>query len=236
MAFNIRKPLHILCFILLLFSFYLLFIDPILSFAGVFSFTNFIGITNFVFMGLLITVLFVIIPFLWYYLVDSYSSEKIFESLSLHGKGIDLAFIWGIVAAILMFVITIVFSFILISVVNVDQESLRTVLKTAADLSLISIVIIFVQTIAAEIYFRGFMFEKINSFAGKNIAIVLTAVLYGILHISYGNIYPIILPIFGGLILGYVVAKTKNLYSAMFAQIFFNLIVFITYGVAQTLI
>jgi uncharacterized protein len=236
MAFNIRKPGHILGLILFLFSFYLFFIDPLLGFLKVFSFASVLGINNFIFFGILVILLFFIIPFAWYFLIDGYSFEKMFEKLSLHGEGIDIAFLWGVIAALLMFLTTIVFSFVLIYFMNVNQESLKTVLETAAGLSAISMIIIFIQTIAAEIYFRGFILEKINSFAGKNIAVVITAVLYGVLHLSYGNFYPAVLPIFLGLILGYVVVKTKNLYSAMFAQIFFNLIVFITYGLAQTLI
>lgn len=236
MSFNIRKPGHIIGFILLLFSFYLFFIDPVLAFLKVFSLTSFLGIDNFVLISIFITLLFFIVPFLWYFLVDNYSFEKMFENLGLHGKRIDTAFLWGIIAALLMFLTTVVFSFVLVYFINVNQESLKTVLETAASLSGISMVIIFIQTIAAEIYFRGFILEKINSFAGKNIAVIITAVLYGVLHLTYGDLYPAVLPIFLGMILGYIVVKTRNLYSAMFAQIFFNSIVFITYGLAQILI
>jgi len=70
--------------------------------------------------------------------------------------------------------------------------------------------------------FRGFLFKKIESYGGGFLAIISTAFLFGIAHMSYGKAAPVILVMIMGLVLGYVVYKTKNLYSAIIAHVAFN--------------
>jgi len=227
MEFNIKKPGNIVALVVILISFYVLFFDPILSYLNVFSLTEYLGFTNVSLVVLFTTILLTCTPFIWYFFVDRYSPKEMFYALKLRSEGIDRAFLFGVIAAILMFVITTVIAVVLFFVVDMDQEALAGVTKIAGGLSILSLILIVFQAISAEIYLRGFLLEKIDSFAGKNMAIVVTAVLYGLIHLSYGELYPAILPIFLGIILGYVVMKTKNLYSAITAQIFFNIVVIV---------
>ena len=83
--------------------------------------------------------------------------------------------------------------------------------------------IVGIQPIGEEIYFRGFLFEKIEKFAGGLISIAITSTLFGIAHMSYGKIFPALMPIVMGIVLGFIVYRTKNLYSALIAHVAFNL-------------
>jgi len=82
--------------------------------------------------------------------------------------------------------------------------------------------LIAIQPIGEEIYFRGFLFDKIENYAGGPIAVVISAVLFGIAHLSYGKIIPVLMIFLMGLVLGYIVYKSRNLYSSIIAHIVFN--------------
>ena len=90
------------------------------------------------------------------------------------------------------------------------------------------------QPIGEEIFFRGFLLDKINAMAGRETAIVLTSILFGMAHLTYGNIYPAILTGILGLILAYMVLKTKNLVTAIVAHIFFNVASVTLYIIGQS--
>ena len=112
----------------------------------------------------------------------------------------------------------------------------------AAIFSPISMLIILAfQPIGEEIFFRGFLLNKTaaiirektrlkeNTAAVNSIAILITAIIFGIAHLSYGKLYPVAMTIVLGLILGFVVVKTKNLFSSILAHVLFNLTSFIIY-------
>jgi hypothetical protein len=82
--------------------------------------------------------------------------------------------------------------------------------------------LIAIQPIGEEIYFRGFLYDKIEGYAGWPLAIVITAVLFAIAHMSYGKIIPVIMIFLMGIVLGYIVYKSKSLYSSIIAHIVFN--------------
>jgi membrane protease YdiL (CAAX protease family) len=96
------------------------------------------------------------------------------------------------------------------------------------------IFVIIFQSIGEEIFFRGFLLEKIESKAGINMAILITAVFFGLAHMSYGKIYPTIMPIIMGIILGVIVSKTKNLTAAIVCHMLFNFISFVMYLFVQS--
>jgi hypothetical protein len=156
--------------------------------------------------------------------------------LNLRLEGIDTAVLWGVVTAISLFVIVTVFTSVLIQL-GYEPEELSNIPDLQRYFSLPSLFfLIAIQPVGEEIFFRGFLLEKINTIAGKNMAILGTGLLFGLAHMSYGKIYPIIMPIVMGILLGAIVFKTKNLYSAITAHIMFNLTSFMLYILAQSLI
>lgn len=237
MDFNYRKISHIAAFLAVLFAIFTIIGYPLLSFFGFFSTTTDLDMTEeMMLINSLITVLILIgTPLMWYKLVNKFRLKDSFRTLKLSGKDIDAAFLWGILAAIAMMVIILGFSSIIyaIGIDQTDMSNLPDLLRYLSPISMCFIIV--VQSTGEEIFFRGFLFEKINIFAGETIAIVSTAILFGMAHMAYGKIYPVLMPMLMGLVLGYIVVKTKNLYSAITAHIAFNLISFIMYLLANSL-
>ena len=64
--------------------------------------------------------------------------------------------------------------------------------------------------------------EKIEKHSGSVPAVFFTAFLFGIAHMSYGKIFPVLMPMVMGVILGFIILKTKNLYSSIIAHVAFN--------------
>jgi len=252
MDFNIKKPAHILAFLMILASIVIIIILPIFSFLGEYLSTESSSIQTIENLSsqakviieiiLLITqlafviVLMIIFPLLWYVLVNNCNLKEVFSRLKLHLKNIDLAIIWGIVAAIIMFGINIIFNLILLKL-GVKSEELGNVQDLETFFSPISLLILVAaQPICEEIFFRGFLLDKISSFSDDYVAIVITGLLFGIAHMSYGKIYPVIVIMVMGFVLAFLVVKTKNLYSAIIAHTSFNLTSFILYFIAKSLI
>ena len=246
MDFNYRNPFHIFALLLVLVTIFFYFIYPAYTFITNQSISQYeevqdiIGnltieiyflITELIFAFILL----VLIPFLWYKIVNSISFRKAISKIRITLENIDIAFLWGIFAAILIYVIIFVFSFILQSLGTNPTD-----LSNVTNLDFLSPPILFVLVavipVAEEIFFRGFLLEKIESFAGQNVAIVVTSVLFGVAHIGYGKLFPVIMPMIMGLLLAYIVIKTKNLFASIFAHVSFNVVVIILYFLSKSLI
>jgi membrane protease YdiL (CAAX protease family) len=227
MDFSIEKPSHIFAFILLIISFGILFILPVFTFIVLYGSPHLLEEINIsetmaIIDQLILLSILILIPFIWYYLVNNLGIKKIFSRIKLVSENIDKAFLWGIITAGL---ILIVIFLIVAGLIELGYDPQK--LSNIPDLEkLFSVPVMFffvtVQPIGEEIFFRGFLFEKIEKFAGGKGAIFITAFLFGIPHMSYGKIFPAVLPILIGVLLGYIVYKTKNLWSSIIAHVAFN--------------
>jgi len=238
MDFNIKKPTHLFALLVIIFIFCILYVLPVLSFLSYFPTMETVKLTEsmILFSSIITVLIFVGTPFVWYLLVNKYSIKEMLNHLKLKLEGIDSAFLWGVVAAIAMMVIVFVIGIILYYGANVSEENLSNVEDLAGNLSIVSMFFVIVfQSISEEIFFRGFLLEKIGSVAGDVMAIFVTAVLFGLAHISYGKVYPVIMPVIMGVFLGFVVVKTKNLFSAITAHMLFNFASFILYLFGKSL-
>jgi len=236
MDFDIKKPSHIFSLVLISITFLLIVILPVLTFFGFFQAVNtvnyqtlpkvyklFFEIFLLVFQLTLVILLMIVFPFIWYFLVNKYNLKQVLSRLKLTLGNIDMAFLWGILTTILIFAITIVIGILIVSIFGVNAQDMGNIPDLEALFSPISLfLLVAIQPVAEEIFFRGFLLDKIESFAGQNISIVTTSVLFGLAHASYGKVYPIILPIIMGVLLAYMVIKTKNLYTSIIAHVCFN--------------
>ncbi|MCX6666967.1 MAG: type II CAAX endopeptidase family protein [Euryarchaeota archaeon] len=237
MDFSIKKPAHILALLAILFVFFILYVMPALSLLNLLPSTEGKELTEpVILLSSVITVLiFIGTPLLWYLFVNKFSIKEMLRHLKLRAERIDAAFLWGIVVAAVVIAMMIVIGALLYRA-GVNQEDLSNIEDIAGNIPIVSMLFIIVfQSIAEEIFFRGFLLEKIESIAGGIMAIFITAILFGLAHMSYGKIYPVIMPIMMGIFLGFVVFKTKNLYSAITAHMLFNLTSFILYIFAKSL-
>lgn len=231
-----KKPSHIIVLFLMLITIFVMLIMPVLTFLGFFPTDVETDISSFpdsmrlifdifiVVLQLSITIfLMIIVPFLWYKYVNNLSLKQIYSKIGLTLNGLDRAILWGFLAVVFTFLLFFVIGLGLVSLgINTDELSNIPDIEQYISSSVALFILASVQPIAEEIFFRGFLLEKFEGFGGSNIAIVSTAVLFGVAHMVYGEIYPAIFPIIIGLILGYIVVKTRNLYSSIIAHILFN--------------
>lgn len=227
MDFNFEKPSHIFSLLLLIASFLFIFVLPIVTFFVLLDSPQLlesIDISEASAIGsqLLVIAVFIFVPFAWYFVVNKLRFRGILERIKLVSEDIDKALLWGILAAIVIFFVIFVIELALISLGHSAQD-----LSNIPDIQRLfswptMFFLVTIQPIGEEIFFRGFLFDKIEHFAGGAVAIVITAFLFGLAHMSYGKIFPVLMPILMGIVLGYIVLKTKNLYSAIIAHVVFN--------------
>jgi membrane protease YdiL (CAAX protease family) len=228
MDFNFKNPLHILALIILSLSFFMIFVLPIMTFFVLQNMPNYLEEVNIseivaIQSQIIIIAVFIIVPILWYVLVNKIGIKEIFSRMKLVKENLGIAVLWGFIAAIIIFTIIFAITLALIAIGHEPNE-----LSNIPDIQrLFSPITIFfivgIQPIGEEIYFRGFLFEKMEKYGGNWFSIAITATLFGIAHFSYGKIFPALMPIVMGIVLGYMVYKTKNLYSAIVAHVTFNL-------------
>ncbi len=249
MDFNIRKPTHIFALIMIIITFLIFIFLPLLTYFGM-SFstqTNQINGTQgsfgiifeiilLLFQILIVIGLFILVPILWYFIVNNFSINEMVNQLKLRKQGIDIAILWGLITAIAALVVIVAIGALLVSL-GFDLKNTSNIPELELYFSLPSMLfLIAFQPISEEIFFRGFLLGKIKSLAGEKTAIITTAILFGIAHLSSGNIYPAFMTCVIGILLAFLVIKTKNLYSAIIAHILFNLISFSLYVFAKSIL
>jgi membrane protease YdiL (CAAX protease family) len=238
MDFNIRKPAHIFALIVLLFVVFFVVVLPlVLFFLGSASSLNTIKITDnlLILNAIIYLVLFLGVPFLWYLLVNHESIKQMFDSLKLKTKGISLAVMWGFAAAIIIVMLEFIIGLIL-TIGGQSQNNISNVpILFTYTTPVVVLFVILVQSPVEEIFFRGFLLGKIDAVAGKKIAILSTAIFFGLAHFSYDQPILVFVIILMGIILGFIFVKTKNLFSSITAHVLVNLTAFILYFIGKSL-
>lgn len=248
MDFNIRKPSHIFALILIMISLFLMVITPIISFFYVSptaESTESQGLSDsakvmsqiflLTFQLAFVVVILVIFPILWYFIVNKCNIKEIISRLKLNLKGLDRAFLWAVLSVFLMFAVTFIITIFFTNMGAADDEQGNIQDLETYFSPVLLFILLAIQPATEEIFYRGFLLDKIRSFGGDYTAIVLTGVLFGLAHMSYGKIYVVISITIMGFILAYIVIKTKSLYSAILAHTAFNLISFALYLYAKSL-
>ena len=248
MDFNYRKPAHIVALIPVIIAFAIIIVSPIISFfwsapsvqdlqiedypeSFRLIFEIFALILQLVFV---VIILFVGVPLLWYLLVNKLNFKEMLDRLKLRKEGIGMAILWGVITALIAFAIIVAIGVIL-SQLGYDQSDTSNIPELEKIFSVPTLfILITIQPIGEEIFFRGFLLEKINSLAGKEIAILSTAILFGIAHLSYGLVYTAAMTAVIGLIFAYVVIKTKNLYTSIVAHVLMNIGSFTIYLLGES--
>lgn len=239
MDFNFRKPTHLLALLALLIAFFLLIGLSVLSYFGISPSTTssqistmpasvqiYVEIFALIVQLLIVVVgIFLGVPFLWYLLVNRFNVRQMLERIQLKKENLDRALMWGVFAVFFTFIVTIVINLLVIRFSGANPQDLSnipTLLEVFSPATLF--VLVAVQPIGEEIFFRGFLLDKIKAISGPKTAILATAVLFGLSHLSYGQAYTTFIAAILGVIFAVVVIKTKNLYSSIFAHIAINVI------------
>ncbi|MDG6218745.1 MAG: CPBP family intramembrane metalloprotease [Candidatus Thermoplasmatota archaeon] len=251
MDLDLRKPTHLFAVFLIFLSLFMFVLVPIASFFGLFGTIDsspalltqipeglkiIFEILTLLIQLTLVIFLFVIVPFAWYKLVNNYSLSEIFEAIRLKREKLDIAFVYGFVTAAITLGIVMIFGF-LVTILGFDLSDASNIKDIEKIFSTpVTLVLITLQPITEEIFYRGFLLEKIEKLSSPTVAVVITAVLFGLAHLSIGNVYPAFLTAVAGIILAILVIKTKNLTAAIIAHILFNVSSFTLYTLGQSLI
>lgn len=244
MDFNIKKPTHIFALVLIFVTLFMFIFYPILTFLGFFpsnhavnyshyseSVRTFFEIFLLVFQLIFVFILLIIFPLIWYFLVNKLNLEQTLDRIRLKVENLDAAIIWGVFSAIVIFGASITVGLIAKFVFGVNAEESSNIPDLEKYFSPVLLLLLgAIQPLAEEIFFRGFLLDKIESFAGQNTAIISTSCLFALAHISYSNIndlaslYPVILIIAMGMILAYSVVKTRSLLTSIIAHTLYNVV------------
>ncbi len=254
MDFDINKPSHIVSLLLVIASFFMIIGLSIVSlFLGINSeqvesiqefpavLQMFVEIFTVILQIIIFITFMIIVPLIWYRYVNKLNLKRIKERLQLDFKTIDRAFLWGILAFLMIIGLNIVVNLFFQSF-GFAESDLNNAQDIANILSPIPMfVIIAFQPIGEEIFFRGFLLDKIDYLFNKKQektgffydykipAVLTTSILFGVAHLSYAKIPVFISISVVGFVLGIIVVKTKNLYSSIFAHMILNISAFAIY-------
>jgi membrane protease YdiL (CAAX protease family) len=236
MDFNFKKPTHFLAFLGLLSALFLFVIYPLIS---VFSVTQIpslytpsmtpfqkltLEITLLFFQFLFVIAGFILVPLLWYKLVNKISLKEMITRLSLRKEGLPNAILWGFITIIIAFGSTMIIGLAYLFFTKTNPSTMSNIPDLQTMFSVPSLyLLVTLQPFCEEFFFRGFLLEKITKVGGPTIAVVTTAVLFGISHLTYTYAYTAIIAVILGVLFALVVLKTKNLYSAIFAHTLLNI-------------
>jgi hypothetical protein len=235
MDFNFKKPTHLFALLGVIVALFLFVIYPLISMYSSSEIPSIftssmtpsqkitLEITLLVVQFLLVFCGMIIVPLLWYKLVNKISLKEMFSRLYLRRDGLDKAILWGIFAIITAFAITIAMGFMYTIITGTNSDNVGNIPDLIKLFSIPSLyLIVAIQPFCEEFFFRGFLLDKITTIGGTKIAILSTSLLFGISHLTYTYAYTAIVAVILGLIFALVVVKTKNLYSAIFAHTIIN--------------
>lgn len=148
-------------------------------------------------------------------------NREIIGSLGLNRKGLSA---FNLMLGLLIFMIIMLISVatgILQNIINTPISTNVGMVLAGAPLWFYFFVAV-VEPINEEILFRGFMVPRIG--------IILSALIFGVLHASYDSTFAIevIAAIIFGLISGYTFRKTGSLYPSIIAHILVNTLAVLT--------
>ena len=166
----------------------------------------------------------ILVPILWYIFVNRISFKEMFSRLQLQRERLDQAILWGIITIVVAFAITLTIGLLYFYLTKINPNDLSNIPDLQQLFAVPSLyLLVTVQPFCEEFFFRGFLLEKITKVFGTTVAIISTAVLFGISHLSYTYAYTAGIAFILGVIFALVVVRTKNLYSAIFAHTAINI-------------
>jgi membrane protease YdiL (CAAX protease family) len=236
MDFSLKKPFHLFAAFLLGITIILLTIVPIFSILGYYPTTQDVVLNEFIIIFGAIIAIFLLVgtPILWYFLVNDFSIKEILKNLQINFKELPNAIFWAFIAITTMYIILILIG-IYFMAIGYKSNEITNIEELANNLTLGSVIfIVLFQSTSEEIFFRGFLLEKFSKISNQRIAIIATAIMFGLAHLSYGKLYPAIMTTIFGIILGIIVVRTKNLLSAILTHVIYNGASFILFFIVQT--
>ncbi len=141
-----------------------------------------------------------------------------FPSLWLAIKGYGFYIFISLIISIF-----VIYSGLKIPGYQIQEPILRFFGETNLDFLIAGLLIIIIAPILEELFFRGFLLGTLSNRVGIFYGSILSALIFALLHGQFKSIIPIFIL---GLIINYLVIKSKNLTPAIIFHILNNLIAF----------
>ncbi|SET74026.1 sodium transport system permease protein [Natronincola peptidivorans] len=130
----------------------------------------------------------------------------------------------GMLGGVFLWVAAFSLNFIYQILITPFVSQIPTLVELEAQLQILSPLTIFffiavTPGICEEILFRGFAFRPIEKNLGPKAAIIITSLMFAVVHLDFVRLFPTFLL---GLVFGYVAYKTKSIYPAIVLHILNN--------------
>ncbi|MFN3306573.1 MAG: lysostaphin resistance A-like protein [Candidatus Kapaibacteriota bacterium] len=136
----------------------------------------------------------------------------------------------GILSAILLYLIFYIGKYLLILILGSAQSQISAVYSTKSQTPLwvISIVLLFIIGPAEEVFWRGFVFSKLNEIRNKPyLNLLLSTIFYTFVHIWAMNPILLLAAFVCGLFWGYIFLKFKTLVPGIISHSLWDFMVFV---------
>lgn len=165
-----------------------------------------------------------LIPLIWYILVNDYTFDQILSHIKLKKIDILPSLAYGFFFTIIMVIVLAVFGLLLpyLGISLGDEAGNLQELTTLFSPAYLFLLVLG-QPLIEEFFFRGFLFDKFES-KGPLFAIIVTSILFGFIHLGYGKPIPVLTGMLTGVILGYELYKTRNLLAPIITHTLYNLL------------
>lgn len=218
----IFKSIPIILLLIFIFTFY---IRPLTGYV----YTPDVEVTEFsiIINSLFVLFLLICIPITWLYFIDERKTMEIMDYLKIGRKNLGIGIAYGIMTFfITIFVLLLIAIYIKLSGERIENPLAKEIARTLSIKSIILIAV--VQSSGEELFFRGFLLEKLSIGNNIHIGVILSSILFGLAHSSYNQIYQIVLPVIIGIVFGYAVKSSKNLISSIIPHVSYNLMSLLT--------
>ncbi|WP_394326042.1 CPBP family intramembrane glutamic endopeptidase [Methanosarcina horonobensis] len=85
---------------------------------------------------------------------------------------------------------------------------------------------VFLVGLIEEIIFRSILQNRLEVFLGSREGLIITSVLFGLMHSVYGNVIEVFYALLVGFIIGYIFYKTRSLPLVAMIHGFINVFLF----------
>lgn len=222
--FNVKDPRHLFALVILVLSLLYIFGLPVYSSLETFLLSQEETVVNrtqggITFSVLLNTLVMVGSSLVWLKFVRNLNIIAALRDLGYRQKDNHIAVFYGVSTIILFWLAMVVILSLIVAVTGFSEEN-TVVFQIGRALSWPGIIMVSIlAAVSEETFFRGFL--------QKRVGLIPASVLFGVVHVSYGTILQVVMPIVLGLFLGFLYIKTQNIGSAVSAHFTFNLIQFV---------
>jgi len=236
MDLDSTKPRHIIALFLMLLTILLNFVIPALALIASNQTTPGIPAPNaleeFILFSIQIgsvVLTLLLIPLIWYILVNDYTLHQILTHIKLKKIDILPSIAYGFFFTIIMVIVLAVFGLLLpyLGISLGDEAGNLQELTTLFSPAYLFLLVLG-QPLIEEFFFRGFLYDKLEG-KGPLVAIIVTSILFGLIHLGYGKPIPVLTGMLTGVILGYELYKTRNLLAPIITHTLYNLLALVAY-------